>query len=142
MKKILHRDVHVLDLGKRVDKSWHPVFHISGLKKYHRNERGLHEWQEDPRLPLEHKLWDEHVGKIPTNLDSRQTHDRGKQYKCLMHGYSPYKYEWISNVNLLHTKALIKAFEAWKVAEAQAVADAKASKLLQKRTTMSKNCRS
>ena len=49
MKKILHPDVYVLDLGKRVGKSWHPVFHVSLFKKYHWDEKNLHLWQEDAR---------------------------------------------------------------------------------------------
>ena len=35
MKEILHLDMYVLDLEKNVGKSWHPVFHVSLLKKYH-----------------------------------------------------------------------------------------------------------
>jgi hypothetical protein len=42
VKKILHPDVYVQDLGKRVGKSWHPVFHVLLLKKYHRDEKDLH----------------------------------------------------------------------------------------------------
>jgi len=55
-----------------------------------------------------------------------------------MYGYSPYEYEWINGVNLLHARTLIKAFEARKVAEAQAAAHAKANILARKRTTTSK----
>ena len=71
-------------------------------------------------------------------LDSRQIHGRGKQCKCLMHGYSSYEYEWINGVNLRHARTLIKAFEARKVAEAQAAAHAKANNPARKRTTTSK----
>jgi hypothetical protein len=42
VKKILHPDVYVLDLGKQVGKSWHPVFHVFLVKKYHQNEKELH----------------------------------------------------------------------------------------------------
>jgi hypothetical protein len=59
-----------------------------------------------------------------------------------MHGYSPYEYEWINGVNLPHARTLIKAFEAKKVAEAlaeaQAAAHAKANKPARRRTTTSK----
>ena len=48
VRKVLHPDVYVLDLGKRVDKSCHPVFHVSLLKKYYRDKKDLHLWQEDP----------------------------------------------------------------------------------------------
>lgn len=58
MKKIFHPDVYVLDLGKKVGKRWHPVFHVSLFKKYHRDEKDLHLSQEVPRPPLEYKLWD------------------------------------------------------------------------------------
>ena len=34
-EEILHPGVYVVDLGKRVGKSWHPIFHVSLLKKYH-----------------------------------------------------------------------------------------------------------
>ena len=37
-------------------KSWHPVFHVSLFKKYHRDEKDLHLWHEDPRLPPEYEL--------------------------------------------------------------------------------------
>ena len=70
-------------------------------------------------------------------LDSRNIYGRGKQYKWLMHGYSPYEYEWINGVNLPHARTLIKAFEARKVAEAQAAAHAKANKPARRRTTTS-----
>ena len=56
MKKNFHPDVYVLDLGKRVDESSHPVFHVSLLKKYLREEKKLHLWQEDPRPPPEYEL--------------------------------------------------------------------------------------
>ena len=49
VKKILHPDVYVLDLGIRVGKSWHPVFHVSLLKKYYRDKNDLHWWQKYPR---------------------------------------------------------------------------------------------
>jgi hypothetical protein len=42
VKKILHWDMYVQNLGKRIGKSWHPVFHVSLLKKYHRDEKDLH----------------------------------------------------------------------------------------------------
>ena len=74
VKKIFHPDVYVLELGKRVDKSWHPVFHVSLLKKYHCDEKELHLWQKDPRPPPEYELWDGAVGKVTAILDSRQIH--------------------------------------------------------------------
>ena len=55
-----------------------------------------------------------------------------------MHGYSSYEYKWINRVNLPHARTLIKAFEARKVAEAQAAAHAKANKPARRRTTISK----
>ena len=55
-----------------------------------------------------------------------------------MHEYSPYEYEWINGVNLPHARTLIKAFEANKVAEAQAAVHAKANKPTRRRTTTSK----
>ena len=72
VKKIFHPDVYVLELDKRVDKSWHPVFHVSLLKKYHCDEKELHLWQKDPRPPPEYELWDGAVGKVTAILDSRQ----------------------------------------------------------------------
>ena len=92
----------MFDLGKRVGKSWHAVFHESLLKKYHRDEKDLHLSQEDPRPPPKYELWDGAVSKVTVIIDSRQIHGWGKQYKCLMHGYSSYEYEWINGVNLLH----------------------------------------
>lgn len=102
-KKILDPDVYVLDLGKMVGKIWHLVFHVSVLKKYYRDEKDLHLWQEDPHRPPKYKLWDSAVCKVVTILDSRQIHGRGKQYKYLMHGYLPYDYEWINGVHPPHT---------------------------------------
>lgn len=32
--KILHKDVYILDLAKRVGKNWHHMFHLSLFKKY------------------------------------------------------------------------------------------------------------
>ena len=55
-----------------------------------------------------------------------------------MHGYLPYEYERINDMNLPHARTLIKAFEARKVAEAQAATHAKANKPAQRRTTTSK----
>ena len=55
-----------------------------------------------------------------------------------MLGYSPYEYEWINGVNLPHAQTLMKAFEARKVAEAQAAAHAKANTPARKRSTTSK----
>ena len=78
MKKILHLDVCVVDLGKRIGKSWHPVFHIPLFKKYYRDEKDLYLWQEDPRPPPEYELWDGVVDKVTAILDSRQIHGRGK----------------------------------------------------------------
>ena len=82
VKKILHLDVYVLDLGKKVGKSWHPVIHVSLLKMYHRDEKDLHLWQEDPRPPSKYELWDGVVRKVTAILDSRQIHERDKPYKC------------------------------------------------------------
>jgi hypothetical protein len=67
-------NVYMLDLGKRVGKSWHPVFHVSLLKKYHRDEKELHLWQENLRPPPDYELWDGAVGKVTAILDSRQIH--------------------------------------------------------------------
>jgi hypothetical protein len=78
------------------------------------------------------------VGKITAIFHSRQIHEREKQYKCLMHGYSPYEYEWINGVSLPHARILIKVFEVRKVAEAQAATHAKANKPTRRRTTTSK----
>ena len=47
VKKFLHPDVYVLDLGKRVCKSWHPIFHVSLLKKYQVTTRST--WPNDLR---------------------------------------------------------------------------------------------
>jgi hypothetical protein len=55
VKKILHLDVYVLDIPPRVGKNWHPLFHVSLLKKYHRDDKGLLLWQEDPRPPPEYE---------------------------------------------------------------------------------------
>lgn len=109
--------MYVLDLGKRVGKNWHPVFHVLLLKKYHHDKNELHFCQEDPRLPPKYEDRDGAVGKVIAILDSQQIHGRGKQYKCLMHGYSRYEYEWINRVNQPNARTLIKAFEARKVAE-------------------------
>ena len=111
---------------------------MSLLKKYHRDEKDLHLWQEHPRPPPEYELWDGAVGNVTAILDSRSIHGRGKQYKCLMYGYSSYEYEWINGVNLPHARTLFKAFETRKVAEAEAAAHAKANKPTRKRTTTSK----
>ena len=81
------------------------------------------------------------VGKVNAILDSRQIHGRGKQCKVLIHGYSPYKYEWINGVNLPHARALMKAFEACKVAEAQAAAYAKANKPVRRQLQLERNYR-
>ena len=42
VKKIFHLDIYVFNLGKSVGKSWHMVFHMSLLKKYHRDKKDLH----------------------------------------------------------------------------------------------------
>jgi hypothetical protein len=55
-----------------------------------------------------------------------------------MHRYSPYDYEWINGMNFPHARTLIKAFEARKVAEAQAAAHTKANQPARRRTTTSK----
>ena len=82
------------------------------LKKYYKNDKNLHLWQENPCPPPEYVLWDGTVGKISSILDSRQLPNRGKQYKCLLHGYTPFEYEWIKASHLVHAKHLIKAFHA------------------------------
>lgn len=51
VKKIIPLDMYVLDLGKRVGKSLHLVSHVSLLKKYNRDEKKLHFWQENSRPP-------------------------------------------------------------------------------------------
>ena len=58
------------------------------------------------------------VDKISAILDPRQLPNRGKQYKCLLHGYTPFKYEWINVSYLVHAKHLIKAFHVKQVADA------------------------
>lgn len=85
-----------------------------------------------------YELWDGPVGKVTAIIDSQQIHRRGKQYKCFMHGYSSYEYEWINRVNLPQARILIKAFEARKVAEAQAAAHVKANKPARRQSTTSK----
>ena len=89
------------------------------LKKYYKDDKNLHLWQEDPHLPPEYELWDGTVGKISGILDSRQLPNRGKHYKCLLHGYTPFKYKWINANHLVHMKPLIKAFHAKQVADAK-----------------------
>ena len=65
MKKLLHRDVYVLDIERRAGKNWHPVFHVSKLKKYCKDDKNLYLWQEDPRPSSEYELWDGMVDKVP-----------------------------------------------------------------------------
>lgn len=61
-------------------------------------------------------MWDNKVGKISAILDSRQIGGRRKQYKCLLEGYSLFKFEWINENNLIaHIKPMIKVFQAWEV---------------------------
>jgi hypothetical protein len=105
---------------------------VSLLKKYYRDDKGLHLWQEDPRPPPKYETWDGLVGKVSAILDSRQVYKQGKQYKCLLHGYLPYEYEWINAVNMPHFKALIKEFEERRQKEAKAAAEAKADGKTQK----------
>lgn len=112
MKKILHPDVNVLDLNKNVGKSWHPIYHVSLLKKCHCGVNDFHLWQEDPRPPSEYEMWGGMVGKMMVILYSRQIHRRDKQYKCLIHNYSSYEYKLINEVNLPYARTFIKAFEA------------------------------
>ena len=71
--------MYLLDLGKRVSKSWHPVFHVSLLKKYHRNEKDLHLWQKDSRPPPEYELWDGAMEMVMAIIYSRQIHGQEKQ---------------------------------------------------------------
>ena len=97
----------------------------------------MHLWQKDLRPPPEYELWDEGMGKVTAILDSYQIHGREKQYKCLMHVYSPYEYEWINRVNLPHARTLLKAFEARKVADVQVAAHAKANKPTRRQTITS-----
>lgn len=123
---------------KKIGNIWHLVFHVLLLKRYHRNEKDLHLWQEDLCPPPEYQLWDGALGKVPAILDSRQICGRNKQYKWLMHNYLPCEYEWINGVKLPHTWTLIKAFKARKVVEPQAVVDAKANKQPHKQTTTNK----
>lgn len=73
VKKILHPDVYMLNINKRVGKSWHPVFHVSLLKKYVHDEKWLHLWQEDLRPPPEYKLRNGLIGKVPAILGGGHT---------------------------------------------------------------------
>jgi hypothetical protein len=123
--KILHPDVYLLDIPPRHGKTWHPVFHVSLLKRYHRDEKGLHLWQEDPRPPPEYETWDKMVGKVSAILDVRTVFKRGKQYKCLMHGYSPFEYEWINEANIPHARAMIREFETRRAEIMKGVAELK-----------------
>ena len=74
-------------------KSWHPVVHVSLLKKYHQVKKNLNLWHEDLMPPSEYELWDGAVSKAMTMHDSRHIHGHRIQYKYLMHEYSPYEYE-------------------------------------------------
>lgn len=117
-----------LDIGKWVEKNWHTIFYVTLIKKeyiYHRDENDLRLWQEDPLLSPEYEFWDCLVGKVTTILDLQQIHGRGKQYKCLMHGHSPYEHEWINAANLPHLKPLMKSFEAKMWVDAKPWVDAK-----------------
>lgn len=60
-------------------------------------------------------------------IDIWQVQGRGKQCKCLMHGYLPYKYKWINIRSLPHSKCIIKAFEHQKMVEINAAYIAKAT---------------
>ena len=71
VKKILNPDVCVLDLGMRVGKTRYAVFYVSELKKYRRDEKDWHLWQEDPMSPPKYQLWDGAVDKVTTIFDSR-----------------------------------------------------------------------
>ena len=51
VKKILNPDVYVLDIDMRVGKTRHAVFYVLELKKYRRDEKDWHLWQEDPMPP-------------------------------------------------------------------------------------------
>ena len=81
VKKFFHPNVYVFDLDKRIGMSWHPLFHVSLLKKYHRDENDLHLWQEDPRPPPEYKLWNGAVSNVTAIVNSQQIHGHGNQYK-------------------------------------------------------------
>jgi hypothetical protein len=68
VKKILHPDAYVLDIPPRFGKNWHPIFHVSLLKKYYRDDKGFHLWQEDLRPPPKYETWDGLVGKCQQYL--------------------------------------------------------------------------
>ena len=93
VKKMIHQDVYVLDIETWPGRNWHLVFHVAMLKKYYKDDKNLHLWQEDSYPPPKYELWDGIVGKILGILDSRQLSNRSKQYKCLLYEYTPFEYE-------------------------------------------------
>lgn len=56
VEKTIPQNVYVLDINKRFGTNWHPVFFVSKLKKYNKDETNLQFWQEDPRPPPKYEL--------------------------------------------------------------------------------------
>lgn len=60
----------MLDLDKKIGKSWQPAFNISLFKRNYRKKRDLPLKQKSSRPPPEYEIWDDTVGKISAILDS------------------------------------------------------------------------
>lgn len=70
---ILHKNVYVLDVPKRL--KWHPVFHISVLKKFVANKEGFH--KEKAQVPPQEEVLDQTMEQVSMIHDKKQTNIKG-----------------------------------------------------------------
>lgn len=59
--KVIHKDVYLIDIPKK--GRFHPVFHLSGLKKFSKDKDNLHP-EQVLRPEPSYGIWDKKLGQV------------------------------------------------------------------------------
>lgn len=106
--KVVHKDVYLIDVPKK--GRFHPVFHISVLKKFTPDEGQFHPDQQLRPKPS-YGIWEKTLGQV-NGIVGKKRLSQGLVYQCTFEGYPVTEYQWVSVNYLRHVRPLIEAFEA------------------------------
>ena len=90
--KVIHKDVYLIDVPKK--GRFHPVFHVSVLKKFTPDEQGFHP-DQIMRPKASYGIWDKKMGQV-NGIVGKKRLTQGLVYQCTFEGFPVTEYEWVS----------------------------------------------